>query len=45
LCKLKAFTEDIENKKIESEENQYILDLTKEKLVKLQKSKQIIKLF
>jgi hypothetical protein len=45
LCRLKAFIEDIENEKIESEEYQYILDLTKEKLVELQKSKQIIKLF
>ena len=30
LCKLKAFIEVIENEKIESEEFQYILDLTKE---------------
>ena len=36
LHKLKTFIDDIENEKIESEENQYILKLTKEKLVKLQ---------
>ena len=36
LHKLKTFIDDIENEKIESEENQYILKLTKEKLVRLQ---------
>ncbi|HEY5736786.1 MAG TPA: hypothetical protein VIS28_00800, partial [Nitrososphaeraceae archaeon] len=36
LHKLKTFIYDIENEKIESEENQYILKLTKEKLVRLQ---------
>ena len=38
--KLKNFIDDIENEKIiESEENQYILQLTREKLVELEKSK------
>jgi AAA+ ATPase superfamily predicted ATPase len=36
LLKLKTFIDDIENEKIKSEENQYILKLTKEKLVELQ---------
>jgi NTE family protein len=36
LLKLKIFINDIEKEKIESEENQYILKLTKEKLVELQ---------
>lgn len=36
LQKLNAFIEDIENEKIESEENHYILKLATEKLVELQ---------
>lgn len=35
LHKLKTFIDDIENEKIESEENQFIIGLTKEKLVEL----------
>ena len=40
INKLKTFIDDIENEKIiiESEENLYILELTKEKLVELEKS-------
>ena len=34
--KLKAFIEDIENEKIEIEENQYILKLATEKLIEFQ---------
>ncbi|MGE0243275.1 MAG: hypothetical protein AB7P56_05055 [Nitrososphaeraceae archaeon] len=34
--KLKAFIEDIENEKIELEENQYILKLATEKLIEFQ---------
>jgi hypothetical protein len=36
LHRLKTFIDDIENEKIESEENQFIVGLTKEKLVELQ---------
>jgi hypothetical protein len=36
LQKLNAFIEDIENEKIESEENHYILKHASEKLVELQ---------